>query len=179
MKKCFKTFISKSMLSFILFLLYLIGTKRINNFDNYVYNNVYNKNISFAVLNKWYIEKFGDLFPINPFKETTTEVFDEKLNYTSYSDYKDGVLLNIENNYLIPFIDDGIVIYKGNKKDYGNVIIVENSDGLNIWYCNIKNDNIELYEYIKKGEYIGEATDNKLILVFYKNGEKEDYKKYI
>ena len=169
----------KTMLSTILFLLYLVGVKKINNFDTFIYENIYNRSISFAAINRWYTEKFGNLFPINIFSENAIEVFDEKLIYSNYETYKDGIKLTVEKGYLVPFIDDGIVIFKGYKKDYGNVIIVENSDGVDIWYCNIINDNIGLYEYIKKGDYIGEANNNELILAFFKNGEIEDYKKYI
>ena len=179
MKKYIKTFFSKCMISIIIFLLYLIGRNKINNFDNYIYENVYNKNISFAKFNKWYNEKFGTFFPINNIGESIIEVFNEKLDYKDFKDYKDGVILTVEKNYLVPFIDDGIVIFKGKKKDYDNVIIVQNQDGLDIWYCDIVNDNIELYEYVKKGDYIGEVKDDKLILAFFKNGEKENYKKYI
>ncbi len=179
MKKWIKLFLFKSMLAIILFLLYIICVRKIDSFDNYIYQNIYNKNISFAVFNKWYNEKFGSFFPINTINDSTVKVFSDKLNFLDFEEYKDGVILTVDKKYLVPFIDDGIVVFKGNKKDYGNVIIVENSDGLDIWYCNIVNDNIELYEYINKGDYVGEVENDKLILVFYKNGEKEDYKKYI
>ncbi len=179
MMKYIKTFLNKTMISIILFLFFLIGTKKIYNFEQIIYKNVYNKSISFAAINKWYTENFGSFWPINNINEVTVEVFDEKLNYKDYSDYKEGVELTVEKKYLVPLIDDGIVIYKGHKNDYGNVIIIENSSGLDIWYCNIVNDNIEIYEYVKKGDYIGEVENDKLVLVFFKNGEKEDYKKYI
>ena len=60
MKKWIKLFLFKSMLAIILFLLYIICVRKIDSFDNYIYQNIYNKNISFAVFNKWYNEKFSD-----------------------------------------------------------------------------------------------------------------------
>ena len=36
-----------------------------------------------------------------------------------------------------------------------------------------------MYDYLKKGSIIGEALDDKLVLVFTKDGKNLDYKKYI
>lgn len=174
-----KSFLFKSMISILLFLVFIIGKKLDKDFEEIIYRNFYYNNISFAKFNKIYTKIFGDLFPLNNITDLTIEVFDEKISYLGSEEYKDGVLLTLEDGYLVPFIDDGIIIYKGYKKDYGNVIVVQASDDLEIWYCNIKDNNANLYEYVKKGDYVGEAENNKLILVFYRNGEIENYKKYI
>ena len=177
--KIIKSFLFKSMISILLFLIFLIGIKTDKDFEKIIYKSFYHNNISFAKFNDTYNKLFGDLFPLNNISDLSVEVFNEKINYLSFNEYKDGVLLTLEDGYLVPFIDDGIIIFKGYKKDYGNVIVVQNSDDLEIWYCNIKNNNINLYEYVEKGDYVGEVDNNKLVLVFYRNGEIEDYKKYI
>ena len=38
---------------------------------------------------------------------------------------------------------------------------------------------MKLYDYIEKGSLIGEAKDEKIYLVFSKEGKYLDYKKYI
>ena len=88
-------------------------------------------------------------------------------------------MLKVKDNYLVPSIRDGIVIYMGTKEIYGKTIIVEDENGLDIWYCNIDFGNINIYDYINKGDYLGEALDNKLILVFQKGNEIEDYNRYV
>ena len=47
------------------------------------------------------------------------------------------------------------------------------------YYANINAMNLKLYDYIEKGTLLGETKDNKLYLVFSKNGEYLNYKDYI
>jgi len=148
------------------------------SFKNVVYRVVYNNNFSFAQINNWYQEKFGSPLPFNKYFESTLPVFDEKLKYSGYNKYKDGVSLNVGVDYLIPALDDGIVIFVGEKEGYGKTVIVQQESGIDVWYSNIKEINVKVYDYIKKGELIG-SVDNNLYLVFIKNGEVIDYKKYI
>ena len=106
-------------------------------------------------------------------------VFNESLSYKSKDRYLDGVILTVDDNYIVPSISDGIIIFIGEKDGYGKTIIVEDDTGLDIWYSNINVLNISLYEYVKKGDYLGEAIDNSLIMSFQKKGIIEDYNKYI
>lgn len=50
---------------------------------------------------------------------------------------------------------------------------------MDVFYGNIKNDNINLYDYVEKGELLGEVSGNKLYLVFQKDGKYLDYKEFI
>lgn len=176
-KQVLRKLLYKSLISIILFILFLILNKGIDNFDIFIYENVYNRNISFAKYNYLYETYFGSLFPTNNRKDIM--VFNESIIYQKKEKYDDGVLLTVENNYLVPSIDDGIVVFIGKKDNYGNTIIIENKDGLDIWYSNINFLNINMYDYVNKGDFIGEAVDNKLLLIFKKDGKNEDYKKYI
>ena len=87
--------------------------------------------------------------------------------------------LNVEDNYLIPIIENGIVVFIGNKDNYGKTVIIEQVDGIDVWYSNIKANNIKMYDYIEKGSLIGEVKGKKLYMVFQKDGAFLDYKKYI
>ena len=88
------------------------------------------------------------------------------------------VCLNVDYQYLVPSLDNGIVIFVGTKEDYGNTVIIQQENGIDVWYSNLEEVNIKLYDYIKKGSLIGMA-DQKLYLVFVKDGEIIDYHKYI
>ena len=174
-----KKFLFKMLISILLFLLFLIGTKKIENFDKYIYENIYNSNISFAAINTWYKERFGNIFPIDNIVNNDIEVFNENLVYSNITEYKDGILLTVSDNYLVPVLNDGIVVFIGFKEGYGNTIIVEDENKLRIWYSNIEYGNITIYDYVKKGDVLGYSQDNKLYLIFEKDGQFEDYKKYI
>ena len=172
-----KIFLIKVMVCIMLFLLFLICNKKINNFDSIIYENVYSKNFSFAKFNSWYEKTFGNIFPIKKIEDI--QVFNESFVYKSKKEYLDGVELEVDNNYLVPSIKNGIVVFIGEKENYGYTIILEDEDGLDIWYSNVKVMNLKMYDYVNKGDYIGEVKNNKLIMVFKKDGKKDDYQKYI
>ena len=172
------SFFNKLLLSFILVLICLIIMKNNNEFKNYVSKNVFHDNFSFAYINNLYNKYFGSILPKVPTEETTT-VFNEKLIYKNYNKYFDGYKLEVNDSYLVPIIESGIIVYNGNMDNYGNVVIIEGIDGVDIWYGNITNINSSLYDYVKKGDFLGEVIDNKLYLVFEKNKEYLKFEDYI
>jgi len=80
---------------------------------------------------------------------------------------------------LVPVIESGIVVFMGNKDNYGNVIIVQQVNGIDIWYVGVENSNIKMYDYIEKGSLLGEAINNEIYLYYQKGGEFLDYKEYL
>lgn len=144
-----------------------------------VHNFLYKNNINVASINKWYKEHFGDILPFeNIVKENTKLVFNENLVYDDASIYKDGVKLNVEENYLVPIIESGIVVFIGNKDNYGKTVIIEQVDGVDVWYGNVDNINVSLYDYVNKGEFLAEANKS-FYMVFQKDGEYLSYKDYL
>ena len=172
-----KVFLSKVLITIILILIVLIGFKKSTSFKDMVHKNVYDTNISFAYLNTLYNKYLGTIIPFKLFKPVTP-VFSETLRYKNMSKYLDGVELEVDNNYLVPTINDGIVIFSGFKDGYGNTTIIQGSDNVEVWYSNISS-NIKLYDYIEKGSYIGDTLSNKLYLVFKKDGNILNYEDYI
>ena len=154
-----------------------VESYKIDNFNEFIYNNIYSNNITFAKFYNIYKTYFGNLFPIKELDDTL--VFNESISYIKEEEYLDGVKLTVDDNYLIPSINDGIVIFIGDKDNYHNTIIIQDLNGIEIWYSNINIGNIGIYDYVKKGDYLGEAISNEIYLRFQKNGVREDYKKYI
>ena len=143
------------------------------------YKYVYEDSISFAKINNWYKSKFGSSLPFSDYFEEVTPVFNEQLKYNSSSIYKDGVSLEVGYDYLVPALDSGIVIFIGEKEGYGNTVIIQQGDGIEVWYGNIKDIKVEMYDYLKTGDILGETNGSKMYLVFTKDGKRLDYKKYI
>lgn len=168
------------MILTILFLIVLIICRLNNDLKDFVYNNIYYKNISFSYFKNFYDNYLGGIFPFDYFDSgNVNSVFNEELCYDKLSYYEDGILLNVSYNYLVPVIREGIVVYIGNKDKYGNVVIIEDNDGIYTWYGNISNINVKLYDYLKNGTYLGEVLDNRLYLVFSNGNEFLDYSKYL
>ena len=179
-KNIFISFINKMFISILITLITLIIVKRDPSLKSAIKDKIFNSNFSFAKINKWYKEKFGSILPIdNIIPENTVSVFDEKLKYKSDSLYKDGVKLTVEDNYIIPFIQSGIVIFIGEKENYGKTIIIQQVDGIDVWYGNISDVNVKLYDYVEKGNVLGNCNNNMLYLVFQKEGKYLNYKEYI
>lgn len=175
-------FISKMLnhilLSSLLLIITLCIIKVNPKFKTWINKNIYNTNISFTKFNQVYEKYIGNIFNINN-TSNTTSVFDEKLVYSSISDYKEGVKLTVSNNYLVPVIESGIIVYIGDKDNYGKTIIIQQVNGIDIWYVGVDNSNLKLYDYVEKGSLLGESISNEIYLYYQKGGEFLDYKEYL
>lgn len=173
-------FFIKILICIVIVLSLLTFIKYDKNGKQVISKYLYKNNISMATINNWYKKHFGDILPFQSIvKEKTKLVFNNSLEYKSMSIYKDGIKLNVDSNYLIPAIESGIVVFKGNKDDYGNTVIIEQTDGVTVWYGNVDNANVSLYDYVSKGEYVGEAKDKYFYMAFQKNGKMIKYNEYL
>jgi len=178
-KNYFKSFFNKVLFCILIFLILMIVVKNNPVVKEKIYNFVYENNISFSKFHDLYDKYLGGIIPFdNVMVDDSVSVFSENISYKESSDYKSGVKLVVDNNYLVPIIESGIVVYMGEKEGYGYTIIVQQVDGVDAWYTNV-NSNIKLYDYVEKGSLLGEVLDNSLYLYFQKNGEFIDYKAYI
>lgn len=171
------SFLIRIFILSIIFLIIIILLKTNVTFKNWFNSNVLEKNISFSSIKSVYSKYFGSILPFDDIVKTET-VFNEKLNYSQLNIYEDGIVLTVDNNYLIPIQYSGVVVFVGEKEKYGNTVIVESED-VTIWYGNVNINNIKLYDNLEKGKYLGETLDNKLYMVFKKEGKIVDYKNYI
>ena len=169
--------IFKILLTILFSLMILIAIKANSSFKTKFYKKVYESSFSFAKVNTLYNTYFGNLIPTNQLN-ITKPVFNESLLYQSKEKYLDGVNLTVSSNYLVPSLSSGVVVYIGQKENYGNVVIINNSDDVDIWYGNMDNINVKLYDFVNKGDYLGSVSNN-LYMVFKSNGKVLNYDKYI
>lgn len=172
LRKEIKIILSKLLLSIIIFLIGMILVK--TNLKDTIKTKLYEESLPFQKLKNTYNKYLGKIIKV----EKTTPVFNETLEYNKITKYKDGVKLDVSDNYMVPILESGVVVFIGEKENYKNTIIVEQVDGVDVFYGNIKTNNIKLYDYVEKGELLGEAN-NELYLVFQKDGKYLDYKEYI
>ena len=142
-------------------------------------DQILNQNISFGKINSLYKKYFGAILPLeNIINDPTQSVFNEKLNYTNIEEYHEGSKLKVGEFYAIPVIESGLVVFSGEKENYGKTIIIQGVDGVDIWYGNIKNQNVKLYDYVEKGSLLGEVEGETLYLVLQKGKEYIMYENY-
>lgn len=173
-KKC----IIKMMLSVIILLIGMILVKENPELKETINEKVYNKSIHFTKTKQIYKKYFGNIFSIEKDLDNTQSVFSEKISYNNKEKTDIGVKLSVANNYLVPIIESGVIIYIG-EKDNISCLTIEQVDGIEVTYSNININNYKLYDYIEKGEYLGEVINETLYLSFQKDGKYLDYKEYI
>ncbi len=170
-------FFNKILMAIFLGLVFLIVMEYSPKFKNFMHEDVLNKNISFGFLGKLYNQYFGKIFPNN--EEKTLEVFNEKINYQNKEKYGDGWKLTVSDNYLVPSINNGIVVFIGEKEGIGKVITIEQDDGITLTYGNISNSNLKLYDYVIKGKFLGEVNGTTLYLTILKDNQYLDVETYL
>lgn len=174
-KKMINKYITKVMLGIIFFLVSTIFTnfsdKNLLLYKEYVFT----ESLPFTKIKGWYEDLFGEVLPKN---DNTKTVFNGKLVYKEIVDYLDGEKLTVSSNSLVNSIGSGVVVYNGEKEGYGNTVIIQGIDGVDIWYGNLQNVSVSLYDYIEADTVIGEVTNEYLYLVIKKDNEFIKYEDY-
>ena len=169
--KTLKKTIAKMLICGIIALGVLIASNLSESTKELIKNELFKTDFNFSKINKLY----GKLFDND---ESESVSLNTNLNYTNYSPYLDGVSLDMSYGEPISLMDSGIVVFIGEKEGYGNTLIVQQSNGIDLWYGNIENVSVALYDYVNKNTNIA-TSKNELFLVYQKNGEYLDYKEYI
>lgn len=171
-----KPLLSKFLLAVIFFLSSIIFTN-ISDKNLMLYKEyVLTESMPFTKVKGWYEQVFGDVLPI---KDNVKPVFDGKLVYKEIKDYLDGEELTLNKGTLVNSLSSGVVVYIGEKEGYGNTVIIQGVDGVDIWYGNITNVSNKLYDYVETNTLVGETISDSLYLVIKKDNEfikYEDYK---
>lgn len=166
----------KICITVIITLSLLIALKSNQEFETLFYQKVYEDNIPFSKINDVYKKYFGTSIPFSGvISNETQSVFKEDLKYLKKEQYEEGVKLTVENNYLVPILDSGMVVFVGEKENYGLTAIIQQIDGVDVWYSNLGSVNVKLYDYVEKGSLLGEVKEDTLILIFKKDGKVLNY----
>ncbi len=179
LKKKIKQLLTQILLTIIIFLVGMIFIKDNPTNKQVLEEGIYEKSLKFTKVRQLYDKYFGKLFSIDKLVYEDHPVFNESITYTATNAYKDGVALTVYKNYMVPNLESGIVVFIGEKEGYGETIIIEQTDGIDVFYSNITTANIKLYDYIEKGEYLGQTKTDKLYLTFQRNGTILNYKDYL
>ncbi len=139
-------------------------------------NYCFNETLAFTKINNLYTKYFGKIIPdkVNP----SLPVFENGKNYTSIEPNGNSYLLTLNSN-TYNFLESGVVVFLGEKENLGKTMIVQGIDGVDIWYSNLINYNVSMYDYVEKNTIVGEFLENKAVLTFMENGEYTNYEKYI
>ncbi len=169
--------VSKLLLSIIFLLVSIILINKNNNVKEFYQKNIYTNSWSFTKFNSLYNKYFGSLVKDYQVPDTSS-VFNETLSYSHIEDYLNGSILSVSNNYLVPVIESGIIVYLGDKDALKNTCIVQGVDGVDIWYSNIDISKLTLMDYVNKGEFLSTTLSDKLYLTLERGNEYIKYEDY-
>ncbi len=168
---------SRVLISIIFLLSSVIFIKHSNDnllmYKDYVFTSSFN----FASINKWYKKHLGSILPFDKIVKEDQTVFNETFTYKESNKYLDGTKFKVTNNYLMPALQSGIVVFMGDKDDYGKTVIVQGTDGADIWYANV-DSSLKLYDYVEKNSLIGQSLSDEITLVIEKDKKYLDYSDY-
>lgn len=170
-------FVNKLLVLAILFVGVLITVKVNPTVASWVKTHVYMDNFSFAQIENWYHKYIGGIFSSND--DEVTQVFSGTIPYTSLEPYYDGVRLKVSSGSVVESLLSGIIVSIGETEHYGNTIVVEQVDGVSVWYGNVDVSDVKLYDYVEKGQILGMSRSEDLYLVLMKDGAYLNYQDYV
>lgn len=179
----FKLKYAKNLISRILItVIFVLGSIIFTNIseDNKALYQKYvlEDSLEFTKINELYQSVFGDVDIAKQDNNTDSEVVFGDVSYTNIEPFKNGVKLTVGMNEAISVITSGIVVFIGEKDDLGNTVIIQGNDGVDIWYSNITDTDISVYDYIEAGSILGSSNSEDIYLTINKDGEFINYEEY-
>ncbi|MFX3624559.1 MAG: peptidoglycan DD-metalloendopeptidase family protein [Ectobacillus sp.] len=133
-----------------------------------VVQTVMREEFKFASVSKWYEGQFGKPLTLLPSSKQTPG--EEKQDYAVPASGKllqpfqangQGVFVQTNINATVDAVNEGIVIFAGNKEDLGNTVIIQHADGTESWYGGLSEQHVSLYDYVKKKQRIGKVQNSE------------------
>lgn len=172
-KLVLKPVIKKKLIKCLWIILLLLTTmiliKKDNSLKVLLKENILEKSIPMVEARTIY-DKYFNTITTN--KEVA--VFQEKIKWKKEVPTKTGVKLTVSSKSPIPILESGILVLVEDNK-----MIIEQVDGVTAIYEDLQGKDYKLYDYIEKGEILGETKDKEVQISFQKEGEYYDYKKYL
>ena len=173
-----KNLISRVLIT-VIFVLGSIIFTNISEDNKALYQKyVLEDSLEFTKINELYQSVFGDVDIAKKDNNTDSEVVFGDVSYTNIEPFKNGVKLTVGMNETISVITSGIVVFIGEKDDLGNTVIIQGNDGVDIWYSNITDTDISVYDYIEAGSILGSSNSEDIYLTINKDGEFINYEEY-
>ncbi|MGM9934099.1 MAG: peptidoglycan DD-metalloendopeptidase family protein [Clostridium sp.] len=120
----------------------------------------------FASVSTWYEKAFGKPIAFLPSK-SETETADADDGYAmpasgkitqSFEKNGEGIILETSLGSKVEAINEGVVIFAGEKEDIGKTVVIQHANKSESWYGNLEKIDVHLYDMVKKGNEVGQVT---------------------
>lgn len=145
------------------------------------------KEFNFAFVSEWYEDQFGTPLAFLPSTQEDNQTEDQDLQQYALSasgrileDFdENGQRIAIETGIdtSVQAMNEGRVIFIGEKDGFGNTVVIQHSDNSESWYGNLKEVDVSIYEEIQKGGKVGAASsyeEDETLGLFYFAIVKDD-----
>ncbi|MFE8703456.1 peptidoglycan DD-metalloendopeptidase family protein [Cytobacillus sp. FJAT-54145] len=167
-------FLFKVLASACLFLIVAImfrnETASFDSVRNFVQSSM-ERDFQFAAVSDWYEDQFGKPLAILPFTDKKEDEVEESTNEQQYAlpasarlveEFRvngQRITIETEKGSFVEAMNEGIVLFAGEKDGYGKTVVVQHGDKSETWYGNLDAIEVTLYQYINKGTKVGTAMD--------------------
>ncbi len=173
--KYFKNLITRILITIILVLGSIIYTN-ISTSNKELYKKyVLENSLSFTKINNLY-EKF--LGKVDVLKTTPDYPVFKSINFTNIEPFNNSFKVELTDE-TVSVLSSGIVVFNGEKEDLGNTVIIQGNDGVDIWYSNLSDINVKVYDYVEENTILGTSLNNYIYLTFNKGDKYLTYEEYI
>lgn len=178
-QKYLSNLLSKFLLSIIFLMVSIILIKSNSNIKTFYQEDILTKQINFTKFNNFYTKYFGNILPDYTVPSIPTQMASNtELDYNNGTPYLNGTKLETTENYPVPIITSGIIVFLGEKDSLGPTCIVQGVDGIDIWYSHIDTSSLNLYDYVTEGKILAPTESNYFYLTIDSNGKYLTYDTY-
>lgn len=178
-QKYLSNLLSKFLLSIIFLMVSIILIKSNSNIKTFYQEDILTKQINFTKFNDFYTKYFGNILPDYTVPSVPTKMASNtEFDYNNGTPYLNGTKLETTENYPVPIITSGIIVFLGEKDSLGPTCIVQGIDGIDIWYSHIDTSSLNLYDYVTEGKILAPTESNYFYLTIDSNGNYLTYDTY-
>lgn len=178
-QKYLSNLLSKFLLSIIFLMVSIILIKSNSNIKTFYQEDILTKQINFTKFNDFYTKYFGNILPDYTVPSIPTKMASNtEFDYNNGTPYLNGTKLETTENYPVPIITSGIIVFLGEKDSLGPTCIVQGVDGIDIWYSHIDTSSLNLYDYVTEGKILAPTESNYFYLTIDSNGNYLTYDTY-
>ncbi|HET7522406.1 MAG TPA: M23 family metallopeptidase [Bacillales bacterium] len=133
---------------------------------------VFQTEFQFAMVADWYKDQFGEPLALFPTPKDNEMKAGERRNSgyavpvsgtigtikETFADNGQGIMVETASHSTVQAVKQGMVSFVGKKPkkpELGKVVVIQHYDGSVSWYGKLKTVDVELYDFVKRGEKIG------------------------
>ncbi|WP_223702908.1 M23 family metallopeptidase [Sutcliffiella deserti] len=129
-------------------------------------SNTMGQSFQFAAFSTWYEDQFGKSLALLPLPDDKEQ---ERMNaeyampasgvvFESFESNGQGVMVETLAHSKVEAMNEGWVMFVGNKPETGKTVIIQHADETETWYGQLGEVDVKLYDFIATGKEIGRTT---------------------